>query len=162
LLPDSDPSVAIEYRNSGRTPANVAMYAETGFVGAFLDGVPTELFGELEFTRDDGLLIGPDVSRTEIISRGTLVTPAAPVARELIENIRKRNLYWRTWIRVRYGDAFGNVYDSIEVWVYSPERNIFEAFTLGARRGTKKGERQKENTKWASLMSWFGCGSGSI
>jgi hypothetical protein len=82
LLPDSDPSVAIEYRNSGRTPANVAMYAKTGFVGAFLDGVPTELFSdEHEFTRDDGLLIGPDVSRTEIISRGTLVTPAAPVAR---------------------------------------------------------------------------------
>jgi hypothetical protein len=151
LFMGGQPSVSVEYRNSGKTPAYMTISVDTGFKSSFLEDIPGAL-GIEDFMLDQTMLLGPDVSKSEFVAEGTYLHPAPPADQELIANVRERNLYWRTWIKIRYRDVFGDTHGSIEVWVYSPERDKFEPLTLGSKVDTKKGERQEDKTIWRKFM----------
>jgi hypothetical protein len=156
------PSVSVEYRNSGKTPAYMTIATNTGFKRSFLEGVPTSVFDSEDFMLDQTMLLGPDVSRSEFVAEGTYLDPLPPADQELIDNVRQRNLYWRTWIKIRYRDVFEDTHGSVEVWVYNPERDKFEPLTLGSKMDTKKGERQEDMTKWIKFMSGLSCGRDGV
>jgi hypothetical protein len=152
IIMGGQPSVSVEYRNNGKTPAYVAITTDTGFKKSFLEGVPTDVFGGEHFILDQTMLLGPDVPRSEFVAEGTYLHPP-PVDQERIADVRERNLFWRTWIRIRYQDVFGDTHGSVEVWVYSPERDKFEPLTIGSKMDSQKSERQKDKPMWRKFIS---------
>jgi hypothetical protein len=127
-----EPSVRVSYKNTGRTPATKLFITASLFVSTdILDGVPKKPINL--FIGDPiwyGLLLGPDVTRKEIVTQGG--KPAKVFDEETIRAIARRETWLRLWVQIQYTDHFGEMHGSVEVWVFNPERYVFEPWSEGS------------------------------